>query len=156
MVDGLHESTEDELRALLKTFAKEDVAKIRAVLTNLATPRGEANVSADAEPKKAEPVAEGGDKPAGPAAGEEVKATTKLTEEQIKNIREALDVIDSDKSGAIEASELKVVLKALDVTLDDAQADEVFKSIDTEKTKKIEFDGYLKLVEAALAKCSSA
>jgi centrin-1 len=74
-----------------------------------------------------------------------------LTEEQKQEIREAFDLFDTDGSGAIDAKELKVAMRALGF---DPKKDEVKKMIadvDTDGFGTIGFDDFMALMTAKMA-----
>jgi len=73
-----------------------------------------------------------------------------MSDEQNAKLKEAFDAIDTDKSGAIELNELKVVLGKLGVELSDAQYKAVFDSADKNGDGKLSLEEYAVLVNGAL------
>ena len=85
-----------------------------------------------------------------PTKAEEAKKKTTLTEVQIENVRKGFKASDTDNSGAIEANELKVIMKALDVEMTNEDVFAVLKNIDIDGSGKIEFNEFLQMVEVCL------
>eukprot|EP00442_Polarella_glacialis_P020638 CAMPEP_0115111406 /NCGR_PEP_ID=MMETSP0227-20121206/40009_1 /TAXON_ID=89957 /ORGANISM="Polarella glacialis, Strain CCMP 1383" /LENGTH=237 /DNA_ID=CAMNT_0002510743 /DNA_START=117 /DNA_END=830 /DNA_ORIENTATION=- len=69
-----------------------------------------------------------------------------LTADQIQKLQKSYEAIDSDKSGFIEANELKTVLTSLGVEMTDEQVEKVFESLDMDGNKKLDFEEYQHLV----------
>ena len=73
-----------------------------------------------------------------------------LTDDQIQEIREALDLFDTDGSGTIDAKELKVALRALGL---DAKKDEIrrmINDIDKDGSGTIDFNEFLNMMTARM------
>jgi len=100
----------------------------------------------DAAAPAAAPAAEA----AAPAAEKAVQETFGLSEEQITNVRAAFDAADANKSGTIEATELKVIMASLGHELSDEEVGNILKTLDINGDGKLQFDEYLKMVAEAL------
>merc|ERR1712072_1169128 len=109
-------------------------------------------VEETAEPAKAEDKAKAPDpaKAEEPTKAEAATKKTTLTDVQIENVRKGFKASDTDNSGAIEANELKVIMKALDVEMTNEDVLAVLKNIDIDGSGKIEFDEFLTMVEESL------
>jgi len=129
--------------------------KLVAALEQLKTPRAAPEEKQAAEPKAAETkaeLAEAADPKVDEPKVEEAKADgkTKLTDDQLENVRKTFKACDLDGSGFIEANELKVVMKVLGAEITDDDCAVIFKSLDVNGDQKIDFDEYLKLIDQAL------
>ncbi|KAK2179613.1 hypothetical protein NP493_480g03026 [Ridgeia piscesae] len=65
-----------------------------------------------------------------------------LSEEQKQEIRDAFDLFDTDKDGAIDYHELKVAMRALGFDVHKADVLKVLKDYDKEGTAKITFSDF--------------
>ncbi|CAF0719920.1 unnamed protein product [Rotaria sordida] len=74
------------------------------------------------------------------------KKIRKLTSNQIKELRQAFDLFDTDHSGAISLPELKQALSALGVRVNDHEARQMFSAIDIDKNGRIEFEEFVEVV----------
>ncbi|CAF0945738.1 unnamed protein product [Adineta steineri] len=70
----------------------------------------------------------------------------KLTSSQIKELRQAFDLFDTDNSGGISVVELKQALGALGVKVTDQEARQMFSAIDIDKNGRIEFEEFADVV----------
>jgi len=75
-------------------------------------------------------------------AKRERRKRRELTEDQKNEIREAFDLFDADKDGAIDYHELKVSLRALGFEVKKAEVLKILKDYDREETGKISFDDF--------------
>lgn len=130
---GVQGNGEDELRALLSSLPPDQREKLKAALEEMKTPRGKPEEKKDeeklTEEKKEEKPAEENKEEEKPAEEkkEEKPSAKELTDDQVANVKKAFEAIDVDKSGSIEANELKTVMKALDVDVTDDEIQEVLK-----------------------------
>ncbi|XP_061190487.1 calcium-binding protein LPS1-beta-like [Saccostrea echinata] len=69
-----------------------------------------------------------------------------LTKEMKADLREAFDVFDADGSGTIDASELKIALRALGFEPKKDEMKKLVAEIDTEGTGILDFDDFLTLM----------
>merc|ERR1711865_1256852 len=84
-------------------------------------------------------------------AEEPAKKAVVLTAEQTENIKKAFDAVDADKSGTVEVGEFMAALKAVDVSMTEAEVTEIFKKFDDNKDQKLQFDEYVKMIMDALS-----
>merc|ERR1712072_210382 len=87
--------------------------------------------------------------------GSEEAGKNELTEEQKQEIREAFDLFDTDGSGAIDAKELKVAMRALGF---DPKKDEIRKmisDIDKDGDGTIDYDEFTMMMTAKMAEKDS-
>mmetsp|Transcript_59250 Transcript_59250/g.94010 ORF Transcript_59250/g.94010 Transcript_59250/m.94010 type:complete len:148 (-) Transcript_59250:176-619(-) len=84
------------------------------------------------------------------ATDDDPNAQIDLTEEQMANIRQAFDAIDSNGNGTIEAKEFMMVMQALDISMTDAECEAIFDSCDLNKDKKIQFEEYVSLIKEGM------
>ncbi|CAF0945556.1 unnamed protein product [Adineta steineri] len=70
----------------------------------------------------------------------------KLTSSQIRELRQAFDLFDTDNSGGISVVELKQALGALGVKVTDQEARQMFSAIDIDKNGRIEFEEFADVV----------
>merc|ERR1719460_1476838 len=73
-----------------------------------------------------------------------------LTEDQKKECKEAFDLFDSDGSGAIDASELKVAMMALGFEPNDDEIDKMVKDIDADGNATVEFEEFIGMMEGKM------
>mmetsp|Transcript_25538 Transcript_25538/g.35853 ORF Transcript_25538/g.35853 Transcript_25538/m.35853 type:complete len:309 (-) Transcript_25538:183-1109(-) len=81
-----------------------------------------------------------------------VEFAEKLTDEQIVVVRQIFDVFDEDKDGTLNRSELRNVLKELQVFLSDSEYDKLFNQLDANHdntVSKTEFVDGLKWIQMA-------
>eukprot|EP00658_Telonema_sp_P-2_P001395 TRINITY_DN10521_c0_g1_i1.p1 TRINITY_DN10521_c0_g1~~TRINITY_DN10521_c0_g1_i1.p1 ORF type:complete len:151 (+),score=76.98 TRINITY_DN10521_c0_g1_i1:224-676(+) len=74
-----------------------------------------------------------------------------LSEEQKKECKEAFDLFDSDGSGAIDASELKVAMMALGFEPSDDEIDKMVKDIDADGNATVEFSEFIEMMEGKMS-----
>jgi len=72
------------------------------------------------------------------------KGKKELTEEQNQEIREAFDLFDTDGSGAIDARELKVAMRALGFEAKKEEIQKMMQDADHDGSGTIEFDEFSK------------
>merc|ERR1712072_431472 len=77
--------------------------------------------------------------------------TMSLTEDQKKECKEAFDLFDSDGSGAIDASELKVAMMALGFEPTDDEIDKMVKDIDADGNSTVEFEEFIQMMEGKMS-----
>jgi centrin-3 len=73
------------------------------------------------------------------------KKRPEITEEQRAEIKEAFDLFDSHKNGAIGYRELKVSMRALGFDVKKAEVLDLFKEYDRNETGTIKWDDYLEI-----------
>jgi len=66
----------------------------------------------------------------------------KLDERQRAELQSSFDLIDADKSGFLDAKELKIVLQALSAEIDDEEVQRIFKSCDLNGDEKLSIDEF--------------
>jgi centrin-1 len=69
-----------------------------------------------------------------------------LTEEQKLEIREAFELFDTDGSGAIDAKELKVAMRALGFEPKKDEIQKMINDVDTDGSGQIEWEEFLKMM----------
>ena len=77
-------------------------------------------------------------------------AIRELTEDQRQEIREAFDLFDSDGSGAIDAKELKVAMRALGFEPSKQEIRNMIAEADTDGSGMIDFQEFEKLMTVKL------
>lgn len=80
----------------------------------------------------------------------ESTAATALTEDQRQEIREAFDLFDADGSGAIDAKELKVAMRALGFEPKKEEIRQMIAQADTDGSGMIDFTEFEKLMTLKL------
>ncbi|CAF0996468.1 unnamed protein product [Adineta ricciae] len=70
--------------------------------------------------------------------------SSKLTNQQMKELREAFDLFDRDHSGSISSGELKQLLLALNFKPSEALLRKVMREMDTDGNGTIEFNEFVK------------
>merc|ERR1712023_347034 len=78
-----------------------------------------------------------------------------LTEEQKQEIREAFDLFDTDGSGAIDAKELKVAMRALGFEPKKDEIRKMISDIDKDGDGTIDFDEFMMMMSAKMAEKDS-
>merc|ERR1712232_25401 len=117
-----------------------------AKMLGVAAPAAEAPKAE--EPPKVEEAPKAEEAPA-----EAAKAAPEPEEDELdKKLKPAFADIDKDKSGFIEAKELKEVLKQMGVEMDDAAVDGVLKLADLNHDNKLDYAEYKALVGKAMMK----
>ena len=71
---------------------------------------------------------------------------TELTDEQKQEIREAFDQFDTDGSGAIDAKELKVAMRALGFEVPREEIREMIKKVANGNVPAIDFNQFLEMM----------
>ena len=79
------------------------------------------------------------------------KKRTELTEEQRQEIKEAFDLFDTDGSGAIDAKELKVAMRALGFEPKKDDIKRMIQELDVDGNGVIEFGSFLDLMTVKMA-----
>lgn len=74
------------------------------------------------------------------------KQRFQLTDEQRQEIKEAFDLFDTEKSGAIDYHELKVTLRALGFEAKKSEVLRLMKEYDPEESGKVEFSDFMDLM----------
>ena len=91
-----------------------------------------------------------------PKVGYKIKKKSKpeLTEDQKQEVKEAFDLFDTERNGSIDYHELKVILRALGISIEfyllgfDTKKSEVLsllREYDTEESGRIEYSDFLDL-----------
>ncbi|CAF4541528.1 unnamed protein product [Rotaria sp. Silwood1] len=70
-----------------------------------------------------------------------------LSNRQMKDLRDAFDLFDRDRSGTISLSELKQVLVALNFNPTDSLVRKVMKEMDIDGNGSVEFDEFVKVMK---------
>merc|ERR1711881_118997 len=78
-----------------------------------------------------------------------------LTEEQRQEIREAFDLFDTDGSGAIDAKELKVAMRALGFEPKKEEVKKMISDIDKDGDGTIDFDEFMMMMTAKMGEKDS-
>ena len=79
------------------------------------------------------------------------KKKAELTEEQKQEIKEAFDLFDTEGSGAIDAKELKVAMRALGFEPKKEEIKKLVNDADKEGTGTISFGDFLEMMSAKMA-----
>eukprot|EP00657_Telonema_sp_P-1_P012950 TRINITY_DN9887_c0_g1_i1.p1 TRINITY_DN9887_c0_g1~~TRINITY_DN9887_c0_g1_i1.p1 ORF type:complete len:161 (+),score=73.47 TRINITY_DN9887_c0_g1_i1:63-545(+) len=79
------------------------------------------------------------------------KGIMSLSEDQKKECKEAFDLFDSDGSGAIDATELKVAMMALGFEPTEDEIDKMVKDIDADGNSTVEFGEFLEMMEGKMS-----
>merc|ERR1712178_67520 len=91
----------------------------------------------------------------GAAKGARPAGKNELTEEQKQEIREAFDLFDTDGSGAIDAKELKVAMRALGFEPKKDEIRKMISDIDKDGDGTIDFDEFMMMMTAKMAEKDS-
>ena len=83
------------------------------------------------------------------AAGKKKKS--ELTDDQKQEIKEAFDLFDTDGSGAIDAKELKVAMRALGFEPKKEDLKKMMQDADRDGNVMIDFDEFTELMQTRLA-----
>ena len=73
-----------------------------------------------------------------------------MTEEQKQEIKEAFDLFDTDGSGAIDAKELKVAMRALGFEPKKEEVKKMMAEADREGTGRIEYKDFLDMMQTKM------
>ena len=82
----------------------------------------------------------------GYGAPQQKKFRTEITEEQKQEIREAFDLFDSESTGAIDAKELKVAMRALGFEPKKEEIRKILSEVDKSGEGIIRFDDFLDIM----------
>merc|ERR1711990_894038 len=74
-----------------------------------------------------------------------------MTDEQKKEVKEAFDLFDTDGSGAIDATELKVAMQALGFEPTAEEVEKMVADIDTDGNATIEFEEFVEMMEGKMS-----
>merc|ERR1712144_156032 len=91
----------------------------------------------------------------GAAKGAKKAGKSELSEEQKQEIREAFDLFDTDGSGAIDAKELKVAMRALGFEPKKDEIRKMISDIDKDGDGTIDFDEFMMMMTAKMAEKDS-
>merc|ERR1712054_669606 len=91
----------------------------------------------------------------GASKGAKKAGKSDLTEEQKQEIREAFDLFDTDGSGAIDAKELKVAMRALGFEPKKDEIRKMISDIDKDGDGTIDFDEFMMMMTAKMAEKDS-
>ena len=80
-----------------------------------------------------------------------MKRRTELTEEQKQEIKEAFDLFDTDGSGAIDAKELKVAMRALGFEPKKEEVKKMMSEADREGSGTISYKDFLEMMQTKMA-----
>merc|ERR1712224_761215 len=69
---------------------------------------------------------------------------SKLSEDQVAELRKAFDVMDANKDGVVTKDELKTLLKGLGEEVTDEVVDEMINIADENGDGKVQFDEFVK------------
>ena len=70
----------------------------------------------------------------------------RLDEEQMEELREAFNLFDTDRSGVIDARELKAAIRALGFTVKKEQVRQMLRDIGREPNSQISFDDFSRIM----------
>lgn len=76
------------------------------------------------------------------------RAYEQLTPQEIRDLKLVFDVFDTDKSGSIDARELRKAMRALGFKISRESIEEMIADLDADKSGSIEFDEFLEFVIA--------
>merc|ERR1711975_173978 len=91
----------------------------------------------------------------GAAKGAKKAGKSELSEEQKQEIREAFDLFDTDGSGAIDAKELKVAMRALGFEPKKDEIRKMISDIDKDGDGTIDFDEFMMMMTAKMGEKDS-
>merc|ERR1711939_128129 len=74
-----------------------------------------------------------------------------LSAEQKAEVKEAFDLFDTDGSGAIDATELKVAMQALGFEPTAEEVEKMVADIDTDGNATIEFEEFVEMMEGKMS-----
>lgn len=78
-----------------------------------------------------------------------------LTEEQVEECREAFEMFDMDRSGAIDVRELKAAIKALGMDISAEELKKMVGDVDKDGNGTIEFPEFLSMMTAKMSNTAS-
>merc|ERR1711985_57091 len=99
---------------------------------------------------KGNPCQATGDVALGQPRGLKKAGRSELTEEQKQEIREAFDLFDTDGSGAIDAKELKVAMRALGFEPKKEEIKKMVGDMDKDGDGTVDFGEFLILMEGKM------
>jgi hypothetical protein len=73
-----------------------------------------------------------------------------LSEEQTKEIKEVFTMFDSDGSGSIDASELRVAMRTMGFDIFEEEAKKMISDLDADGSGSIDFDEFLSMMKAKI------
>ena len=79
-----------------------------------------------------------------------MKKRTELTEEQKQEIKEAFDLFDTDGSGAIDAKELKVAMRALGFEPKKEEIKKMMAEADREGKGTVAYNDFLEMMQSKM------
>ena len=74
-----------------------------------------------------------------------------LTEEEVNEIKEAFDLFDTDKSGEIDAEELKQALKNLGIDAKNQTLQNMLTDLDANNSGSIDFEEFINMMTAKMS-----
>jgi len=80
-------------------------------------------------------------------SGGQAQQNRQLTEEQKQEIKEAFELFDQDRDGAIDYHELKVAMRALGFELKKAEVLKLIRDHDRQGDDLMEYDDFVKISE---------
>eukprot|EP00656_Telonema_subtile_P009296 TRINITY_DN1436_c0_g2_i2.p2 TRINITY_DN1436_c0_g2~~TRINITY_DN1436_c0_g2_i2.p2 ORF type:complete len:170 (-),score=77.57 TRINITY_DN1436_c0_g2_i2:145-654(-) len=86
----------------------------------------------------------------GAAKGARKPGKADLTEEQKQEIREAFDLFDTDGSGAIDAKELKVAMRALGFEPKKEEIKKMVNDLDRDGDGTVDFDEFVQMMSGKM------
>ncbi|CAF1005526.1 unnamed protein product [Adineta steineri] len=78
--------------------------------------------------------------------------STSLTTAQLKELKDAFELFDTDRSGKISEKEFGNVFKALNIKINDKQLKQIVNQIDTDGTGEIEFEEFCRVMGESFSK----
>ena len=78
--------------------------------------------------------------------------STGLTPDQLIEIKEAFDIFDVDRSGSIDAQELRTAMRAMGFDVSKAEVAEIIKEKDFEGLGSIKFETFREIVSKEISK----
>ncbi|NXC35285.1 CETN1 protein, partial [Campylorhamphus procurvoides] len=78
-----------------------------------------------------------------------------LPEQQRREVRDAFELFHTDRSGSIDARELKVAMRALGFEPNNEEIEQIISDIDKEGTGRISFDDFLAVMTQKMAEKDS-
>ncbi|XP_028514856.1 caltractin [Exaiptasia diaphana] len=78
--------------------------------------------------------------------GISAKAYEKLTPQEIRDLKVVFDTFDTDRSGSIDASELRKAMRALGFKISRSSIQSMIRDLDADESGKIEFNEFLDFV----------
>lgn len=76
------------------------------------------------------------------------RAYEQLTPQEIRDLKLVFDVFDTDKSGSIDARELRKAMRALGFKISKESIEDMIADLDIDKSGSIEFDEFLEFIIA--------